>query len=271
MGTPFRRTWNANFAASSTTIRRRILRLFVRRGLLDADDAKDRGAWQHEGGFSLDASVRIEGHDRPGLERLLRYCARPPFALERIERVEDERILYPLPERTPDGQTRLTLTPLEFISPLAALISAPRLHRHRYDGVLAPNARLRPAVTAMTCEATARGAAGTPANAEEDNENNSRSPARSLWAMLLARLSEVFPLLCPSCGASMRIIAFIPDTPAIRQILDHIGEPSTPPPLATAPGPPGWESEEATQEDPSWGLPAVDPQPDYDQDQSVSW
>ena len=53
-------------AAIQGTIRRRILRLFLRRALLEADDAKDMGAWQHDGGFSLDASVRIEGHDRPG-------------------------------------------------------------------------------------------------------------------------------------------------------------------------------------------------------------
>jgi hypothetical protein len=30
-------------AAAQSTIRRRILRLFVRRGLLEADDAKDMG------------------------------------------------------------------------------------------------------------------------------------------------------------------------------------------------------------------------------------
>ena len=92
------------------------------------------GAWPHDGGFSLDApmkiyGVRIEGQDRPGLERLLRYCARPPFALERID---EERILYHLLKPTPDGQTRLTLMPLELISRLAALIPAPRLHRHRH-------------------------------------------------------------------------------------------------------------------------------------------
>jgi len=46
-------------AAVQGVIRRRILRLFVRRALLDADDAKDMGACQHDGGFSLDASVRI--------------------------------------------------------------------------------------------------------------------------------------------------------------------------------------------------------------------
>jgi hypothetical protein len=30
------------------------------------------GAWDHGGGFSLDASVSVEAHDRQGLERLLR-------------------------------------------------------------------------------------------------------------------------------------------------------------------------------------------------------
>ncbi len=42
------------------------------------------GLWEHGGGFSVDAEVRIEAHERDGLERLLRYCARPAFALERL-------------------------------------------------------------------------------------------------------------------------------------------------------------------------------------------
>jgi hypothetical protein len=33
------------------------------------------------GGFSLDASLRIAGQDRAGLERRLRHCARPRFAV----------------------------------------------------------------------------------------------------------------------------------------------------------------------------------------------
>jgi len=32
---------------------------------------------EHGGGFSVDAQVRLEAHERDGLERLLRYCARP--------------------------------------------------------------------------------------------------------------------------------------------------------------------------------------------------
>jgi hypothetical protein len=79
-------------------------------------------SWDHGGGFSLDASVRIEGQDRAGLERLLRYCARPPFGLERLEQVADDQIVYRFAKPQPDGTTQLRLTPLELIDRLAALI-----------------------------------------------------------------------------------------------------------------------------------------------------
>jgi hypothetical protein len=39
----------------------------------------------HGGGFSVDAGVRIEAAGRAGLERLLRYCARLPFAMDRLK------------------------------------------------------------------------------------------------------------------------------------------------------------------------------------------
>ncbi len=61
-------------------MRHRVLRSLSRHGLLDPDDARDMLAWDN-GGFSLDASVRIAGHNRAGLEPLLRYCARPRFAV----------------------------------------------------------------------------------------------------------------------------------------------------------------------------------------------
>jgi hypothetical protein len=38
--------------------------------------------------------VCIEGADRAGLERLLRYCARPPFALERLEQLAHDQLVY---------------------------------------------------------------------------------------------------------------------------------------------------------------------------------
>jgi hypothetical protein len=47
--------------------------------------------------------------------------------------------------------------------------------------------------------------------------------SRYLWATLLARIYEIFPLTCPCCHAEMRIIAFINEASAVRKILDHLG------------------------------------------------
>jgi hypothetical protein len=68
-----------------------------------------------------------------------RWSARPTFALERLELLDAERVVYRLPKPQRDGTTALTLTPLELIDHLAALIPPPRRDRHRYHGVLAPN------------------------------------------------------------------------------------------------------------------------------------
>jgi hypothetical protein len=99
--------------AVQTQVRRRILRAIVRRGLIEKEDRQEMEQWAHGGGFSLDASVRIEAHDRAGLERLLRYCARPPFAADRLEELDAQRMIYHLPTPGPDGRTQLILSPLE--------------------------------------------------------------------------------------------------------------------------------------------------------------
>ncbi len=49
-------------------------------------------AYQHSG-FSVNAGVCIEAHDRAALERLLRDEARPPFAMERL-RKEGAALVY---------------------------------------------------------------------------------------------------------------------------------------------------------------------------------
>ena len=50
-----------------------------------------------------------------------------------------------------------------------------------------------------------------------------RSPARYLWAMLLARIYESAPLTYTHCGADMQIIAFVTDGVSVHRILAHIG------------------------------------------------
>jgi hypothetical protein len=94
-------------------------------------------------GFSLDAAVKVGAHDRAGLERRLRYCARPPFALERLDA---ERVLYRLPKPQRAGTTALPLTPPELIDhraaqlvhSLAAAQAAPPPRSRRARAQLAP-------------------------------------------------------------------------------------------------------------------------------------
>ena len=250
-------------------------------------------------GFSVDAGVCIEAHDRAALERLLRYCARPPFAMERL-RKEGSELVYrcakqrsePASDKRGAKADELHLTPLELIDRIAALVPPPRTHRHRYFGVLAPNSPLRAAVTALVQPAapqpatveTAQPGAGVPGVAlpgkavapiPPEPAAPPKRPAHYLWAVLIARIYEVFPLLCPNCGGQMRLIAFITHSADIRQILDHIGVESEPPHITPARGPPLWAGCDAPEDDgvqgePDWDL-AVQPAPDFEVDQRVSW
>ena len=140
-----------DLASIIKTTQQKVLKLFVRKGILEPYEMDDMLQWRNYGGFSIDASVRIHENDRAGLERLLRYCARPPFSMNRLHRVfgTDDKLIYQLPKPLPNGQTKLILSPLEFIDKLVRLVSAPNVHRHRYFGVLAPNSPIRKQVVNM--------------------------------------------------------------------------------------------------------------------------
>ncbi len=146
----------------------------------------------------------------------------------------------------PDGRTSLQLTPLELIHRLGQLLTPPRKHRHRYYGVFAPNAPLRTSVAALA-------RADTDTDADNDTPEPAAAPATAhsrpshvyLWAILLARIYEISPLICSHCGAPVRIVAFITETAPIQRILQHIGEPHEPPPLRPPRGPPPEEAFDA--------------------------
>ena len=142
-GVTFHPTAGLDASASGevqAAVRRRLLRAALRRGLLSAHDAHVMAKREHGGGFPVDAKVRIEAHERDGLERLLRYCARPVFALERLREIHAEHLVYERVKPGPKGSVSLMLTPMQLLDRLAVLIPPLRKHRHRYYGVLAPNA-----------------------------------------------------------------------------------------------------------------------------------
>ncbi|HZD04045.1 MAG TPA: transposase [Longimicrobiales bacterium] len=273
------------------TVQVRVLRYFRRHGLLEDTTTADMLTWHGTGGFSIDASVRIEGDDRHGVERLVRYCARPPFALNRLHAMEgndalsspEARLLYRLPGPTPDGRTVLLLSPLELLQRLARLVPPPRMHRHRYHGVLAPNAGLRAQVVAIgrseaddvvvsrTAEEDET-VESPPSHVPEPSRSSGSSarghpPKVGRWAQLLARIYQVLPLLCPSCGGDMRILAFLTDPPVVQGILLHLDLPHRPPPLTPARGPP--QGDFLLDQTREFDLTEPDPIPEYEFDQSI--
>ena len=72
----------------------------------------------------------------------------------------------------------------------------------------------------------------TPTCRDDDDEFTRR--ARLTWAKLIRRVYEVDPLLCPFCGAEMKILAFILDFGAAKAIRK---KPQTPGPGVRAAGP----------------------------------
>ena len=90
------------------------------------------------GGMSLHADVAVPARDRQRLERLCRYVARPPLALDRLEAMDDGRLAYRLKTPWRDGTTHVVMERHELLERLAPLIPPPRAHQVRYHGVLAP-------------------------------------------------------------------------------------------------------------------------------------
>ncbi|MDX2506385.1 MAG: transposase [Gammaproteobacteria bacterium] len=173
-------------------VRLRVLKSFKRSGLLEDHDVENMKTWNGGGGFSVNGTAHIHENDREGLERLIRYCARPPFALERIQQQPDGSLIYQLNKPLANDQTQLKLTSLELIDKLAALVPPPRIHRHRYYGVLAPNSPFRASVTAMAGLSLTHGSIEVQSSdhkeeetIEQEQENKpKRPPNRYLWAKL---------------------------------------------------------------------------------------
>ena len=106
-----------------------------------------------------------------------------------------------------------------------------------------------------------------------------RALAHYLWAALIARIFEVFPLICAHCSGQMRILAFITFSADIQKILEHIGIDPEAPRITPAGGPPLWdeggaqetaEGVEGVEAEPDWEL-AAQPAPDYPDDQRTTW
>ena len=192
-----------------------MLRLFVRRELFDETQAQAMLQWPHSG-FHAHDSVWVDEDDRSFAERLARYCARNPVALERLTYdAGDQQVTYRSDKA--DGPTAgsETVDPLEFLARVLTHIPDKGQVTQRYYGWYANRTRgvrLRQAAPAGTDAPVVV----VPARAL------SRTEAAHRWAALLRQIYEVDPLKCSACGGAMRIVAFITLPAVIDRILTHL-------------------------------------------------
>jgi ribosomal protein S27E len=179
-------------------------------------------------GFSLNASVACRPRQRRKLERLARYVARPPLALERLSVMDDGRLRYALKHPYTDGTTHFLFQPLDLLARLAALVPRPRVHLTRYHGVFAPNSRLRrrivPGARAPETSHPADPALSTGSHPPEQHASH-----RLTWAERLKRTFEFDITVCPLCAGTLRVISDITDPAVIDTILAHLQHSRAPP------------------------------------------
>jgi hypothetical protein len=207
-----------DIADTEDCIRKRVLKYFGRRGWFDKETV-EKMLSNNNSGFSLDAKVRIPAWDREGLERLIRYCARPCFASENL-RKNGPWLIYRLPKPTHTGKTFIQLEPLEFIKRISVFIPKPRRHRHHYHGAFASNSPLRKKIAASAQKSSKSGVPPTLQKGARKIEKISFN-----WAKLIARIYEVNPLIC-KCGKEIKITVFVTDPAEIRRVLSGIGWPT---------------------------------------------
>src|SRR5215468_723359 len=146
----------------------------------DADlDRRERRFSATCDGFDVHCAVRIEADDDVGRERLVRYCTRPPFALDRIEVLKDGRIVYRV--KTPRrGRTHRVMTPMDFMARLAALVPPAYVPMVRYHGVFASRSTWRSLVTPKPPPPTAKPCAVTLAVSTPPPASSAPAPVATL-------------------------------------------------------------------------------------------
>ena len=235
-----------------TAIRKKLIRRICRTSGLSREAADNLLSWKNSG-FSIHKEVLIKEWDREGLERLVGYCSRPALSEKRlIYSAKTNMVIYRAELR--EGRSELlAMTPVEFMRRWTLLMPPPNKNLIRYYGALAPRSPLRPVLVAKA-EKHAERLALREKTAKLKKKANS-------WAACLARVFEVFPLICPKCNLEMKPVAVILNDKELVRLLNHLNLPAEFPVFKPAPkvcGPP----DEDCQLDPKADLyEAIEPAP----------
>jgi hypothetical protein len=158
--------------------------------------------------------------DGRDFEALVRYMMRSPVSLTRLRFTPGAtQVVYARKgghdASEPGEDERVDAE--EFVARVLVQIPHPRRHVVRYYGAYSNRARGQ----RRKVEGQFQGHGSREAE-EPVPPPPERAALRRRWANLIRRVYEVDPLVCPRCGAEMRVVAFITETSVIKRILDHI-------------------------------------------------
>ena len=194
-------------------LRKEVLALLRREGLVSAALAEKMLTWRHTG-FSAHNSVRLSARDAAGRRRLAQYMLRAPFSLEKMsyDPVSGTVIYRSRMHKTLKRNFQI-MSGADWLVQLCRHIPDRFEHLVRYAGWYSNRSRgKRRRTEPKPAEVATR---------EIDVREATR--VRSTWARLIHKVYEVDPLECPKCKGPMRVIALIDDKTVIRKILTHLG------------------------------------------------
>jgi hypothetical protein len=201
-------------ATLTEAFRRAVLKMFVKRDLMDIETAQSMLNWPHSG-FHAHDGVWVAAENTEFAVRLARYCARNPVALGRMEYDQrDSAVTYHSDKPTGPTAGSETTDALEFLARLTSHIPNKGQVLQRYYGWYSSRQRGKRRSAADHDEEQPIVTA--------DPEPDAVREAKRRWAELLRRIFEVDPLACPRCGETMRIVAFITEPNTIDRILEHL-------------------------------------------------
>ena len=194
----------------------KVLQALREEGLLTQDDVNNIKSWPHSG-FNVFVGDPIAPDDTERLLFAARYLKKCPVSNERLAIVESDgetAIEYASYKNGVKSVRRFT--PLQFLAELQQHIPDTWEQTTRFLGAYSCRSR-------GAAKARQESSAEPEIDLEVDSLPEETAPASSAsWAHCMKRTFEIDPLVCPKCGGTMKIKAFITDPGEINRITKNL-------------------------------------------------
>ena len=182
----------------------RVIKMLVEEGLLAEERARKLLSWKHSG-FSVHNGKPVKRDDQEGLERIAQYIIRNPFSEKKMTYNEETgTVIYRSRKHANTKRNFEVFSAQDFIAAITQHIPDKGFQMVRYYGWYSNRARGDRGKKAAEAED-----ADNPANVEVIDVSDyqpQRLPSKK-WRELIKKIWEVDPLVCPHCGAEMKMIA----------------------------------------------------------------